>query len=89
MESLEELIKDVEDIKKRNLRVEADKAWETSTARKGAILALTYGVMVVFFVVAKIERPFVNALVPVLAFALSTLTLSLFKKWWVRRMTQR
>ncbi|MDP2631027.1 MAG: hypothetical protein Q8P56_06520 [Candidatus Uhrbacteria bacterium] len=85
MTSLEALEKEIEELKKRNLRVEADKAWETSTARKCAILVLTYGVMVVFFAGAKIERPFVNALVPVLAFALSTLTLSLFKKWWMNK----
>ncbi len=82
MLTLEELEKDIQDIKKRNLRVEADKAWETSTVRKCAILVLTYIVMVVFFTVAKIERPFVNAIVPVIAFALSTLSLSLIKKWW-------
>lgn len=85
MATLEELTKDVEEIKKRNLRVEVDKAWETSVTRRCAILVLTYIVMVVFFVFAKIERPFLNALVPVLAFALSTLSLSLIKKWWTLR----
>lgn len=89
MQTLEELEKEIEEIKKRNLRVEADKAWETSAARKCAILVLTYVVMVVFFVVARIERPFVNAIVPVLAFALSTLTLSLFKKWWTRNIYKK
>lgn len=89
MVSIEELVKDVEDIKKRNLRVEADKAWETSVARKCAILVLTYVVMVVFFLLANIERPFINALVPVLAFALSTLTLSLLKKWWTLRVYKK
>lgn len=85
MPTIEELEKEIQEIKKRNLRVEADKAWETSWMRKCAILVLTYIVMVIFFIVAKNERPFINAIVPVIAFALSTLSLSLVKKWWTDR----
>ncbi len=84
MPTLEELDREIQEIKKRNLRVEADKAWETSKTRKFAILLLTYIVMVVFFIVAKIERPFINAIVPVVAFLLSTATLSFFKRRWMK-----
>ena len=89
MPTLEDIEKDIEEIKKRNLRVEVDKAWETSMARKCAILVLTYAVMVIFFFVIKQERPFVAALVPVFAFALSTLTLSVFKTWWMNRVNKK
>jgi uncharacterized membrane-anchored protein len=85
MPSLEELTNEIEIIKKRNQRVEADKAWETSWIRKIIILILTYIVIVVFFYFAQLPKPFINAIVPALAFVLSTLTVPLFKKWWLKR----
>ena len=36
-----ELEKEIEEIKKRNIRVEKDKAWETSFTRKVCIAILT------------------------------------------------
>lgn len=74
----------IDEIKERNKRVEADKAWETSWTRKIIILILTYIVIVIFFDVAELPRPLLNAIVPSLAFLLSTLTLSLFKKIWIK-----
>ncbi|MFA5188916.1 MAG: hypothetical protein WC460_06140 [Patescibacteria group bacterium] len=85
MPSLEELTNEIEIIKKRNQRVEADKAWETSWTRKIIILILTYIVIVVFFYFAQLPKPFINAIVPALAFVLSTLTVPLFKKWWLKK----
>ncbi len=78
--------KEIEKIKKRNARVEADKAWETSWARKGIIAILTYIVIVLFFFSANLPNPFVNAIVPTVGFLLSTLTLSAFKKIWLSKM---
>jgi len=72
-------------IKARNKRVEADKAWETSWTRRIIIAILTYFVIVIFFVFAKLPEPFVNAIVPALAFILSTLTVSFFKQQWINR----
>ena len=71
-------------IESRNARVEADKAWETSLFRKIVIAALTYLVIAIFFWYAKLPNPWVNAVVPTLAFALSTLTMPLLKKLWLR-----
>ncbi|MFA6534605.1 MAG: hypothetical protein WCT37_05615 [Patescibacteria group bacterium] len=85
MTSLEELQLEIEAIKKRNQRVEADKAWETSWTRKVVILVLTYIVIVVFFFFAKLPNPLANAIVPAMAFVLSTLTVPVVKKWWLRR----
>jgi len=70
----------VQAIEERNARVERDKTWETSWARKLAILALTYIVIVLFMLVSRIENPWVNAVVPSVAFVISTATLPLIKK---------
>ena len=84
MKSLEQLEEEINSIKKRNIRVEVDKAWETSWARKILIFILTYIVIVIFFIVAKLAKPFLNPLVPAVAFWLSTLTVPIFKKRWMQ-----
>ncbi len=85
MPTLEQLQIEIEEIKKRNQRVEADKAWETSWTRKIIILCLTYIVISIFFFFAKLSKPFLNAIVPSLTFVLSTLSIPLFKKWWLNK----
>jgi len=84
MDELEQIKKDIEEIKERNARVEKDKAWETSLARKILIAVLTYIVVVLFFHFAHLPKPFVNAIVPTLGFILSTLSVSFFKKIWIK-----
>ena len=79
METLETRITRIE---QRNQLVETDKKWETSISRKVVIAVLTYGVIVVLFLVTKTADPYLNALVATLAFILSTLSLPLFKKMW-------
>lgn len=83
MATLIKIEKDLRAIKERNQRVELDKAWETSWERKIIITLLTYIVMVLFFYFAGLPRPFINSIVPVIAFVLSTMSLDLFKKIWV------
>ncbi|MBT3814476.1 hypothetical protein HOE37_02980 [Candidatus Woesearchaeota archaeon] len=78
------LQKEVTEIKERNKKVEADKAWETSWSRKLVIAVLTYAVIVIFFYFADLPKPFVNSIVPTLGFVLSTLTLTWFKKLWIK-----
>ena len=75
---------EIAQLKKRNIRVEADKAWETSWTRKIVIFVLTYIVIAIFFAVAQLPDPWVNAIVPAVAFVLSTLTVPLFKSWWLK-----
>lgn len=75
---------EIESIKERNRRVELDKAWETSLTRKIIISVLTYLVIVIFFIYASIERPWLNAIVPALAFLISTLSMPWFKKMWMK-----
>jgi hypothetical protein len=69
-------------IEERNNRVEVDKAWETSWTRKIAIAVLTYLVVVAYLHFVIHINPWLNALVPVVGFLLSTLTISYLKKLW-------
>jgi len=85
MAKLNKVTEEIAKIKERNNRVELDKAWETSWTRKIIITVLTYIVIVIFFYFAGLPKPFVNSIVPSLAFLLSTLTLSFFKKLWINR----
>ena len=84
MNELEQIKKDIEEIKERNARVGMDKAWETSLFRKVLIVVLTYIVVVLFFFFAGLPKPFLNAFIPTIAFILSTLSISYFKKLWIK-----
>ena len=81
---MKNITKEIESIKERNKRVELDKAWETSGTRKIILAILTYIVIVIFFFFAALPNPFINSIVPALAFILSTLSLSFFKKIWIK-----
>jgi hypothetical protein len=81
MEELQELRNEIERIKECNVRVEADKVWETSLFRKILIAVLTYIVIVLFFL--NLQRPFVSAIIPTIGFILSTLSIPFFKKIWM------
>lgn len=85
MDELQQLKNEIELIKQRNARVEADKAWEMSFARKILIAVLTYIVIVLFFFVAGLAKPFINAIVPTAGFLLSTLSIQFFKKLWLKQ----
>jgi len=76
---------EINQIKERNKRVEADKAWEISFTRKLVIAIMTYLLIVLFLWIIQVTKPWLNALVPAIAFILSTLTLPLFKDWWLRK----
>ena len=80
---------EIEKIKERNKKVEADKAWETSWSRKIVVALLTYAVIVIFFYFAELPKPFINSIVPTLGFVLSTLTLTWFKRLWIRTVNKK
>ena len=84
-----DLKKEIEKIKERNKKVEADKAWETSWTRRALIVIMTYFVIVLFFYFAELPKPFVNSIVPSLAFVLSTLSLPILKKLWVKSLYKK
>ena len=84
MVSIKNLQKEINVLKERNKRVEANKAWETSWSRRILVVIFTYFVIVIFFYFAQLPKPFLNSIVPALAFVLSTLTLPFFKKLWLK-----
>lgn len=81
-EDLEKRIAAIED---RNRKVEADKAWEVSWFRRLAIMLLTYLVVAFYLHFVVHISPWVNALVPVIGYFLSTITIQKLKKWWTAR----
>ncbi len=85
----ENLENEIEEIKKRNQRVEADKAWETSWTRRIVIVILTYVVISLFFYFALIPNPLLNAIVPTTGFVLSTLSIPIIKKWWLNTVYRK
>ncbi|OGF74312.1 hypothetical protein A3J56_02340 [Candidatus Giovannonibacteria bacterium RIFCSPHIGHO2_02_FULL_46_20] len=82
MENLEQKIKKIEE---RNERVEADKAWEVSWTRRILLTIFTYLAIGVYMWAIDMIRPWLNAVVPAVAFTLSTLTMPFFKKIWIKR----
>ncbi len=84
-EKIKKLEKDIAEIKERNLRVESDKAWETSSFRIFSITIITYivAVLVLYFIGAK--NFLLNALVPTVGFFLSIQSLPTIKKWWIKK----
>ncbi len=77
-------MEDIKQIQERNKRVEVDKAWETSWTRRLLIALITYGVAALFMRNIGVSEYWLNALVPTGGYLLSTLSLSFFKRWWVR-----
>ena len=80
---INDLEKEIEKIKVRNKRVEADKAWETSYTRRICIMILTYILVIIYsYMIKKVSNIALTSLVPVIGFFLSTLSLRLVRKMW-------
>lgn len=78
--------KEIDEIKKRNARVELDKSWETSNTRKICICILTYIVVIIYsYIIKNYDNIFLSSLVPVIGFTLSTLSLKYVRKIWEKR----
>lgn len=77
--------KEIKDIKNRNKKVEADKAWEQSFMRKILILITTYVVASLALYSIGTPKFYLGAIIPTLGFFLSTLSFSFFKKWWINK----
>jgi hypothetical protein len=84
-----ELENRVRDIEQRNVRVEADKAWEVSLTRKLFITISTYIIAAVWLIVIKDTNPLLKALVPTAGYLLSTLSLPFIKKWWIDKTFEK
>ncbi len=84
MTASKQLEKDVKVLQDRNRRVESDKAWEVSYSRRALLMLFTYLAIGAYLWAINIPKPWLNAIVPAVAFMLSTLTLPFFKKLWLR-----
>ena len=81
-----ELEKQLNEIKKRNQRVELDKKWETSYTRRIFIMLITYFVVVIYSImIQKMNSIWLSSLVPVIGFLLSTLSLKMIRKIWGKK----
>ena len=83
-DKLHALEKEIAKIRERNQKVEADKAWETSWTRRIFIGVSTYFLIAVFLIIIKAEKPFISAIIPALAYVISTLSLGLLRTWWLK-----
>jgi len=81
METIEERLNKIEE---RNKRVELDKAWEISFIRIIFVSLITY--IAAFFALYSIgaSKPYLNAFIPVLGFILSTQSIPIIKKYWIK-----
>ncbi|MEK7540314.1 MAG: hypothetical protein AAB558_03635 [Patescibacteria group bacterium] len=77
--------KELELIKQRNQRVEADKAWETSLVRIGSVAVITYAVALLVMRALGVERFWLQAFIPSFGYILSTQSLPLIKRWWIKK----
>jgi len=81
-ERIQKLEKEIELIKERNLRVEADKAWEVSYFRIILITLIIYVIELRYYIGS--DSFFLNAFVPAIGFFISVQSLPLIKKWWIK-----
>ena len=86
---IENIKEDIRLVKERNKNVEADKAWEISKTRRLLIAIMTYSIIVLFLYLINAPRPWLTALVPAIGYLLSTLTMPVFKKWWIRSVYRK
>ena len=82
---LAELQRRLTEIEARNDRVEGEKAWEGSRARKVLIMVLTYLVVVAYSASIGGRDVFLTACVPPVGFLFSTLTFRWLKARWIKR----
>jgi hypothetical protein len=85
MTTIQEIEKRLKQVESRNRKVTADKAWETSATRRLSIAVLTYIVVSLYLIAIHKDQPFINALVPVIGYLLSTLALAQVKAKWISR----
>jgi len=83
-DKIQKLAEKIEIIEKRNRRVEADKAWESSWSRKILLALFTYLSIALYFQYILQKDPWLNAIVPTAGFLLSTLTMPYLKNLWAK-----
>ncbi len=82
---INQIEKRVDKIEKRNIRVEGDKAWETSGTRAIFIALSTYVLIFIFMLLIGDGHPFLNAFVASAAYIISTTSYGFIKSWWLKQ----
>ena len=86
---MSDLDQELEEIKARNKRVEADKAWETSWGRRLVIAAITYGLVGFHSHLIGVSYPWLNAFIPAGGYLLSTLSIPFIKRFWIEKIYKK
>ncbi|OIP80998.1 hypothetical protein COW94_01965 [Candidatus Peregrinibacteria bacterium CG22_combo_CG10-13_8_21_14_all_44_10] len=81
---MEDFQKEIEKLKARNREVEVNKAWETSITRRTILSLLTYIAIGAYLQAIQIPNPWLSAIVPAIAFMISTLALPYIKAIWLK-----
>lgn len=84
MKTPEEIENDIITIKERNVRVELDKAWERSWVRRITIMVLTFIIASIWLVIIDETNVLLKAIVPTLGYLLSTLSIPIVRKIWMK-----
>ena len=87
--TLENLEQEIQKLKQRNKKVEADKAWETSFERKVLVVVLTYVLISIVMYFLEIDKPLVNAIIPTCWYLLSTVSIWLLKNIYIEKYTKK
>ena len=80
----ENLNQDIISLKERNQRVELDKAWETSSTRRIFIALVTYVIATIWLYLINETSIYLKAVVPTVGYILSTLSIPVLKKVWIK-----
>jgi preprotein translocase subunit SecF len=88
-EKIKVLEKTIEKIEKRNKKVEVDKSWETSSFRKVSIAVITYLIILIIMYLFGFKNIFINALIPTFGYLLSTLSIGILKKIYIKKCINR
>ncbi len=82
------LKEEIEKIKARNKKVEADKSWETSRTKAIFITGSVYILAVLLMILTGTNNPLVNAFIPSVGYLISTLSYGILKNWWLKRRNE-
>ena len=89
MATIQDLENEIQKIKERNTRVEADKAWEVSWSRKVVIAGVTYVAIALFLLVTNFDKPLEGAIIPTVGFLLANMSIPFFKNLWMKYIYRR
>ncbi len=77
--------REIQSLKDRNKIVETNKAWETSFTRRAFISLATFIVASIWLRIINEDHFLLKALVPVAGYVLSTISIPVLKRFWMRQ----